>query len=48
MPAVYITAKLHGLEPYQYINAVFSALPYTKTVEELEKLLSWNVKTTQE
>lgn len=42
------TAKLHGLEPYQYLNAVFKALPYAKTVEDIEKLLPWNVKAIQE
>jgi len=38
------TAKLHGLEPYEYINTVFKALPYAKTVEDIEALLPWNVK----
>lgn len=38
------TAKLHELEPYQYINTVFKALPYAKTVEDIESLLPWNVK----
>jgi len=38
------TAKLHGLEPYYYLNTVFKALPYAKTVEDIEKLLPWNVK----
>jgi hypothetical protein len=40
------TAKLHGLEPYQYLNAVFKALPYADTVEKLEALLPWNFKNT--
>ena len=38
------TAKLHGLEPYQYLNSVFKALPYADTVEKLENLLPWNIK----
>ena len=38
------TAKLHGLEPYQYLNAVFKALPYADKVEKLEALLPWNIK----
>ena len=37
------TAKLHGLEPYQYLNAVFKALPYAQTVDDIEKLLPWNI-----
>jgi len=41
------TAKLHGLEPYQYLNTVFKRLPYAKTVEDIEKLLPWNVKKQQ-
>ena len=39
------TAKLNGLEPYRYLNAVFKALPYADTVEKLEALLPWNFKT---
>ena len=38
------TAKLHGLEPYAYLNAVFKALPYAETVEDIEALLPWNFK----
>ena len=38
------TAKLNGLEPYAYINAVFKALPYADTVEKIEALLPWNFK----
>ncbi|WP_143869684.1 IS66 family transposase [Catenovulum sediminis] len=38
------TAKLNGLEPYHYLNAVFKALPYADTVEKLERLLPWNFK----
>jgi transposase len=40
------TAKLHGLEPYHYLNNLFKALPYAETVEDYEKLLPWNFKTT--
>jgi len=39
------TAKLHGLEPYQYLNSIFKALPYAGTVEDIEALLPWNFKT---
>lgn len=38
------TAKLHGLEPYKYLNTLFKALPYAKTVEDIEALLPWNIK----
>lgn len=38
------TAKLHKLEPYTYLNAVFKALPYAETAEDIEALLPWNYK----
>ena len=38
------TAKMHELEPYAYLNAVFKALPYADTVERIEELLPWNFK----
>lgn len=38
------TAKLNGLEPYDYLNRVLTALPYADTVEKLEMLLPWNIK----
>ena len=38
------TAKLHGLEPYDYLNTIFKALPYADTVEAFEALLPWNFK----
>lgn len=38
------TAKLHGLEPYQYLSSIFKALPYAETVEDIEALLPWNFK----
>lgn len=38
------SAKLHGLEPYQYLNSIFKALPYAETVEDIEALLPWNFK----
>ena len=38
------TAKLHRLEPYHYLNSIFKALPYAKTVEDIEALLPWNFK----
>lgn len=38
------SAKLHGLEPYKYLNTVLKALPYADTVEKFEALLPWNFK----
>jgi transposase len=38
------TARLHGIEPYAYLNAVFKAIPYAETVEDIEALLPWNYK----
>tara|TARA_Y100000589_G_scaffold272868_1_gene266111 strand:- start:11 stop:472 length:462 start_codon:yes stop_codon:yes gene_type:complete len=38
------TAKLHGLEPYDYLCSLLTALPYAETVEQLEALLPWNMK----
>ena len=38
------TAKFHRLKPYKYLNTLFKALPYAKTVEDIEALLPWNVK----
>jgi transposase len=37
------TAKANGLEPYRYLKAVFTRLPYAETVEQLEVLLPWNI-----
>ncbi len=38
-------AKLHGLEPYRYLNSIFKALPYAEKVTDIEALLPWNFKT---
>ena len=38
------TAKLNKLEPYNYLNSIFKALPYCETVEDFEELLPWNFK----
>ena len=38
------TAKLNGLEPYQYLHTLLTQLPYTETVEQIEALLPWNIK----
>jgi transposase len=38
------TAKLQGIEPYAYLNAIFKAMPYAETIEDVEVLLPWNYK----
>jgi transposase len=35
------TAKANGLEPYAYLRRVFTELPATTTVEDIEALLPW-------
>lgn len=37
------TAKLHGLEPYEYYVTLLKGIPHCKTVEDYEKLLPWNI-----
>jgi hypothetical protein len=38
------TAKLHGLDPYNYYIVLLKAIPYCKNVEDYEKLLPWNIR----
>jgi transposase len=38
------TAKVNGLEPYDYLCEVLRRLPKAETVDDLEALLPWNVK----
>ncbi len=38
------TAKSNGLEPYHWLRQVLRELPAAKTVEAVEALLPWNVK----
>ncbi len=38
------SAKANGLEPYQYLREVFTALPQAEKVEDIENLLPWAVK----
>lgn len=38
------TAKAHNLNPDAYLNQVYRQLPNVKTVEQIEKLLPWNIK----
>lgn len=37
------TAKANGLEPYAYLRLVFTEIPRTTTLEDVEALLPWNV-----
>jgi hypothetical protein len=39
------SARANGIEPYAYLNYVFENLPAADTVEALEALLPWNVRT---
>lgn len=40
------TAKTNGLEPYAYLKSIFTELPKATSVEEIEKCLPWNCRTT--
>ncbi len=42
------SAKVNGLEPFDYLNHILKELPYADTVEKLEQLLPWNVKAGKE
>ena len=37
------TVKANGHEPYAWLRRVIRELPATKTVEEVEALLPWNL-----
>lgn len=37
------TAKLHGLDAYNYYIALLKRIPHCKSVEDYEKLLPWNM-----
>lgn len=39
------TAKANGIEPYHYLVRVFTDLPRAQTVEDIERLLPWNLPT---
>ncbi len=41
-------AKANGLKPDEYYRYILERLPYAETVEELEALLPWNVKSALE
>ncbi len=38
------TAKLHGLDPYEYYVILLTNIPHCQTVEDYELLLPWNIK----
>ena len=38
------TAKLNGLEPFNYLRTILTKLPYAETVEQIEALLPWNIE----
>jgi transposase len=37
------TVKAHELEPYRYLRHIFNELPKAQSLEDIEKLLPWNV-----
>ena len=38
------TAKANGLDPWTYLEKLFTGLPFATTEEDLEALLPWNVE----
>ena len=38
------TARANELEPYAYLCRLFAELPVAQTVEQIEALLPWNIK----
>jgi transposase len=43
-----MTARANGLEPFRYLSYLLEQLPSTTTVDAIEALLPWNVKSTLE
>ena len=39
-----MTARANGLEPFEYLSYLLEHLPSAQTVEAIEALLPWNVK----
>ena len=37
------TAKANDIEPYTYLKTVFTKLPQAESLEDIERLLPWNV-----
>jgi hypothetical protein len=40
-----MSCRANEVEPYAYLNYLFEHLPAASTVEQVETLLPWNVKT---
>ena len=41
-----ITSRANGLEPFEYLSYLFEHLPSATTLDAIEALLPWNVKST--
>jgi hypothetical protein len=41
-----MTARANGVEPFEYLSDLFELLPTAATVEAVESLLPWNLKST--
>ena len=39
-----MTCRVNDIEPYAYLNYLFEHLPAASTVEQIETLLPWNLK----
>lgn len=39
-----MTARANGVEPFAYLSYLFEHLPRAVTVEEIQALLPWNLK----
>ena len=38
------TCKANGIDPYQYLTALLTALPLAKTADDYEALLPWRIE----
>jgi transposase len=38
------SARANDLEPYAYLRRLFTELPAAQTLEQIEALLTWNIK----
>lgn len=38
------TCEIHGVEPYAYLRYVLTEIPYARTIEEIERLLPYNIE----
>jgi transposase len=39
------TCKANGVEPHAYLSQLFTRLPHLRTVDDVESMLPWNIKT---